>query len=52
MSGWMYTAGAAYAHAGMLIETFAATLAPERAAHLLAAPAVDEILSLAGRKPA
>jgi hypothetical protein len=42
----------AYAEAGSLIETFAGTLAPERAAHLLAAPAVEGILSLAGRRPA
>jgi tetratricopeptide (TPR) repeat protein len=46
------TAGAAYAEATQLIEAFAATLAPERAAGLLAAPAIDEILSLAGRRSA
>ena len=45
------TAEAAYDEAGRLIETFAATLAPERAAHLRAAPAIDEILSVAGRRP-
>ena len=43
-------AATAYDQAGALIESFAATLAPERAARLLAAPAVDEILSLAGRR--
>ena len=42
-------AATAYDQAGALIESFAATLAPERATRLLAAPAVDEILSLAGR---
>lgn len=46
------TAGVAYDEAGNLIKTFAATLAPERAAHLLAAPPVEEILTLAGRTPA
>jgi hypothetical protein len=40
----------AYNEAASLIETFAATLAPERAAHLLAAPAIAEIVSLAGRR--
>jgi tetratricopeptide (TPR) repeat protein len=45
------TAATAYTQAGGLIESFAGTLAPERAAHLLAAPSVDEILSLAGRRP-
>jgi class 3 adenylate cyclase/tetratricopeptide (TPR) repeat protein len=44
------TAATAYAEAGDLIESFAGTLAPERAAHLVAAPSVDEILSLAGRR--
>jgi len=47
-----HTAGVAYDEARNLIETFAGTLAPERAAHLLAAPPVEEILSLAGRRPA
>jgi tetratricopeptide (TPR) repeat protein len=46
------TAGAAYAEAAKSIEAFAGTLAPERASRLLAAPAVGEILSLAGRRPA
>jgi len=41
---------AAYHQAGDLIEGFVATLAPERAAQLLAAPDVDEIVSLAGRR--
>jgi tetratricopeptide (TPR) repeat protein len=45
-------AAAGYDEAGHLIETFAATLAPTRAARLLAAPDVEEILSLAGRQPA
>jgi hypothetical protein len=45
------TAAVAYAEAGDLIESFATTLAPERAAHLLAAPTVEEIISLAGRRP-
>jgi hypothetical protein len=35
--------------AGNLLESFAATLTPARAATLLAAPASEEILSLAGR---
>jgi hypothetical protein len=46
------SARAAYDESGVLIETFADTLAPERAARLRAAPVVDEILSLAGRRPA
>ncbi len=46
------TAAAAYDEARNLIETFAGTLAPHRAAHLLAAPAVEDILSLGGRGPA
>jgi class 3 adenylate cyclase/tetratricopeptide (TPR) repeat protein len=46
------SAAAAYDEAGRLIETFAATLAPARAAPLLAAPDVEEILSLTGRRPA
>jgi tetratricopeptide (TPR) repeat protein len=45
-------ADAAYVEAGRLVETFAETLAPERASHLLGAPAINEILSLAGRRPA
>ena len=47
-----HTAEVAYDEAGLLIETFAGTLAPERAARLLAAPALEEILSLTGRRPA
>jgi len=43
------TAAAAYAEAGALIESFASTLAPQRSARFLAAPAVSQILSLAGR---
>jgi hypothetical protein len=35
-----------------LVESFAAALAPERKAQLLTAAPVDEILSLAGRRPA
>ena len=46
------TARDAYGEAGRLIESFAGTLAPERAERLLTAPTVDEILSLAGRSPA
>jgi class 3 adenylate cyclase/tetratricopeptide (TPR) repeat protein len=42
-------AAAAYEEAGKLIETFAATLAPDRARRLLAAPALSEILAPAGR---
>jgi hypothetical protein len=34
---------------GALVDGFVATLAPERAARVLAAPDVDEIVSLAGR---
>jgi tetratricopeptide (TPR) repeat protein len=45
------TAAAAYGEARKLVETFAETLSPERAARLLSAPAVEEILSLAGRAP-
>jgi class 3 adenylate cyclase/tetratricopeptide (TPR) repeat protein len=44
-------AAAAYDEAAKLIESFASTLAPERAARLLAAPSVDEIMSRAGHKP-
>ena len=46
------TAGAAYHEAAGLVESFAAALAPERRTQLLAAPPVDEILSLTGRRPA
>ncbi len=46
------TAAVAYAESANLVESFADTLAAERAARLLAAPAVEEILSLAGRRPA
>jgi class 3 adenylate cyclase/tetratricopeptide (TPR) repeat protein len=45
------TAATAYEEAASLIESFAPTLATERAARLLAAPAIEEALSLAGRKP-
>ncbi len=45
------SAAAAYAEAGDLIESFAGTLAPSRSARFLAAPAISEILSLAGRTP-
>jgi class 3 adenylate cyclase/tetratricopeptide (TPR) repeat protein len=41
-------AAAAYKEAAALVDGFVATLAPERAARLLAAPDVDEIVSLAG----
>jgi tetratricopeptide (TPR) repeat protein len=41
-----------YDEAATLVESFAATLAPERKARLLAAPPVEEILSPAGRTPA
>jgi class 3 adenylate cyclase/tetratricopeptide (TPR) repeat protein len=44
-------AAAAYQEAARLVETFAVTLAPQRAACLLAAQPIDEILSLAGRRP-
>ncbi len=40
------TAARAYGEAGELIEVFAATLAPERAARLLRAPQVADVLSL------
>jgi class 3 adenylate cyclase/tetratricopeptide (TPR) repeat protein len=46
------TAAAAYGEARKLVEMFAERLSPERAARLLSAPAVEEILSLAGRAPA
>jgi tetratricopeptide (TPR) repeat protein len=45
------TAAVAYGEASRLIETFAATLAPERSAVLLAAPEIAEILTLVGRRP-
>jgi tetratricopeptide (TPR) repeat protein len=45
------TAAVAYDEAGALIETFAGTLAPQRAARFVAAPEISEILSLAGRTP-
>ncbi len=45
-------AAAASGEAGDLIESFVATLAPARAARLLTAPDVEEILSLTGRRPA
>ena len=45
------TAATAYGEAAALVESFAATLAPERAQRLLAAPPIEEILSAAGRKP-
>jgi tetratricopeptide (TPR) repeat protein len=44
-------AATAYDEAATLVESFAETLAPERKQTLIAAPAVDEILSLAGRRP-
>jgi class 3 adenylate cyclase/tetratricopeptide (TPR) repeat protein len=44
-------AAAAYAEAGDLIESFAGTLAPSRSSRFLAARAISEILSLAGRTP-
>jgi class 3 adenylate cyclase/tetratricopeptide (TPR) repeat protein len=44
-------AAAAYGEAAGLVESFAATLAPERSQHLLAAPAVADIMSLAGSRP-
>jgi class 3 adenylate cyclase/tetratricopeptide (TPR) repeat protein len=43
-------AATAYAEAAELVETFASTLAPERARRLLQAPPISEILSLAGQK--
>jgi class 3 adenylate cyclase/tetratricopeptide (TPR) repeat protein len=46
------TAAAAYDQAASLVQSFAAALAPERKARLLAAPPIDEILSLGGRRPA
>jgi class 3 adenylate cyclase/tetratricopeptide (TPR) repeat protein len=46
------TAAVAYDEAASLVESFAATLAPERKERVIAAPPIDEILSLAGRTPA
>ena len=51
-SGEDDVAATAYGEAAALIEEFATTLAPTRATGLLAAPDVEEILSLAGRRPA
>ena len=45
-------AATVYGEAARLVETFVATLAPARAARLLAAPDVDQVLSLTGRRPA
>jgi class 3 adenylate cyclase/tetratricopeptide (TPR) repeat protein len=42
-------AATAYGEATELVEAFASTLAPERAARLLRSPAITELLSLAGR---
>jgi class 3 adenylate cyclase/tetratricopeptide (TPR) repeat protein len=44
-----HRAATAYAEAAQLVETFALSLAPERASRLLQASSVNEILSLAGR---
>ena len=46
------SAATAYGEAADLIETFAGTLAPERRTKFLAAPAIAEILSTAGRRVA
>jgi hypothetical protein len=46
------TAAAAYEEAAGLVESFAGELAPERQTRLLAAAPIDEILTLAGRRPA
>jgi class 3 adenylate cyclase/tetratricopeptide (TPR) repeat protein len=46
------TAALAYGEAASLVESFAAALASERKALLMAAPPIDEILRLAGRRPA
>lgn len=46
------TAERAYREAGELVESFAASLAAERSQGLLRAPAIDVILSFAGRRPA
>jgi Flp pilus assembly protein TadD len=45
-------AAATYGEAAELIESFAATLAPERAATLRTAPEVEEVSALAGRRAA
>jgi class 3 adenylate cyclase/tetratricopeptide (TPR) repeat protein len=45
------TAAAAYDEAAGLLESFAAALTHERKARLMAAPPIDEVLSLAGRRP-
>jgi tetratricopeptide (TPR) repeat protein len=45
-------AASAYAEAAELIESFTGALAPPRSAGFLATPAIGDILSLAGRKPA
>ena len=45
------TAAAAYDEAASLVESFSTAVAPERRARLLAAAPIDEILSLAGRRP-
>jgi class 3 adenylate cyclase/tetratricopeptide (TPR) repeat protein len=45
-------AASAYGEAADLVEQFAATLAPQRSATLLAAPEVGEILTAARRSPA
>jgi class 3 adenylate cyclase/tetratricopeptide (TPR) repeat protein len=45
------TAATSYAEAADLVESFATTLAAERAACLLAAPPIEQILTSAGRTP-
>jgi class 3 adenylate cyclase/tetratricopeptide (TPR) repeat protein len=45
------TAAAAYDEAASQIESFSGAVAPERKARLLAAAPIDQILSLAGRRP-
>jgi hypothetical protein len=45
------TAASAYSEAADLVEAFVPTLAPERAASVLAAAPVTEILTAAGRAP-
>ncbi len=45
-------AESAFVEAANLVESFARTLLPERAARLLGAPAVEEILAAAGRTSA
>jgi class 3 adenylate cyclase/tetratricopeptide (TPR) repeat protein len=44
------TAASVYGEAAVLVESFAATIAPQRQKTLLAAPPVAEIISLAGRR--